>query len=99
MRKIDAIAERSITWLLGALTAIGCLCVVQITSSPNMNGYSLLTVFFVALIVGPSALGNALRVRRLAGPDSVLGKEASIAGILAVVFYIGVAGFLGSYEP
>ena len=99
MRKIDAIAERIIIWLFGAITGIGCLCVVQITFSPNMNGYALLTVFFVALTIAPSALGNAVRVRRLAGPDSVLGKEASIAAIFAVVFYIGVAVFLGSYEP
>ena len=64
-----------------------------------MNGFALLTVIFVALTIAPSALGNAVRVRRLAGPDSTLGKEASFAGILAVVFYIGVAGFLGSYDP
>ena len=64
-----------------------------------MNGYAPLTVFFVALTIAPSALGNAVRVRRLAGPDSVLAKEARIVAILAVVFYIGVAVFLGSYEP
>ena len=81
-------------WLLGLSSWVGAIGVLQLWISGSTNGPLALWILAVAVITGPAALGNAVRIWRLTQQQSRLRVESRIATLFTAVFYLGLLAYL-----
>jgi len=81
-------------WFLGLASGVGLLGVLRFWRTDNLSGPLALWVLAVALVTGPAAIGNAIRIGRLTRDDSKLRTESGVAILLTIAFYVVLVAYL-----